>query len=122
MKRWYILGSLAVVLIIAFAVMAMAQMPPAAPVTEEMMMEEEMPSPPGRGAERWGQSAMAIMGSHIYVVFGGSLLKYDGELNLVDQVELPSSEWEAGEGAGRHGRGRGGGRGMGRGPGMMPPM
>jgi len=122
MKRWYILGSLAVVLIVVFAVMAVAQMPPPAPVMEEMMMEEETPSSPGRGAERWGQPAMAVMGSHVYIVFGGSLLKYDGELNLVKEAELPAAEWEAGEGEGRRGRGRGGGRGMGRGAGMMPPM
>ncbi len=76
------------------------------------------PPPEGReralmGWVRMGQPAIAVSGSHVYVVSGGLLLEYDQDLNLTNQVELPRPERPASVmGGGRMGR-RGGGGGAG---------
>jgi hypothetical protein len=62
-----------------------------------------------------GPMGVAASGNDVYVVMHGSLLKYDSDLNLVKQVELPRGEPGMGGGRGGGGMGRrGGGGGMGR--------
>lgn len=80
----------------------------------------------GRGMGMMGAGSVAASGNDVYVVIHGNLLKYDSNLNLIKQVELPRAEPGMGGGGGRGGRGGGGmgrrggggGGGMGR-RGMM---
>jgi len=89
---------------------------------DEDEMDEMMAGPVGG---MMGRAAIAVSGDYIYVVAGGMLLKYDTDLNLVKQAELPMSEM-ARDWMGRRGMGRGmrGGRGTrgGRGGGGMHMM
>ena len=73
------------------------------------------------GGGMGGGAAIAISATNdIYVVHGGIIAKYDSDLNLLKQAELPVSErmMRSGGRGGRGGGGRGGrgggGRGMGR--------
>lgn len=124
MKHIPLLVVLAVLALAAFAVVAVAQQ--GAP--DMPMMPEEgtgrMTGMPMGG--RMGGAALAVSDDYVYVLAGGLLLKYDTDLKLVAQAELPMSEMGRGgmgrRGTGRRGGGRGGGggRGMGTGGGMMP--
>jgi hypothetical protein len=133
MKRFPLLLMVVAIAITAYAVVALAQAPEAgqAPPPDQedgygyMMMGRMM-----------GGGSIAVSGKDIYVIAGGMLLKYDQDLKLVKQVELPVSEsmkrWQEshmgrmgggmGPGVGP-GMGRGGGRGgrgmRGEGDGMM---
>lgn len=60
----------------------------------------------GRGMGMMGAGSVAASGNDVYVVIHGNLLKYDSNLDLVKQVELPRAE--PGMGGGRGGRGGGG--------------
>ncbi|HUU55286.1 MAG TPA: hypothetical protein VMY87_10255 [Armatimonadota bacterium] len=84
-------------------------------------LEEESDIMRGRRGAMMGQAAIAVSGNHIFVIAGDLLLKYDQDLNLVKQAELPVPEMGPGRGMGRGGRGGGGrgggGRGMRRGEG-----
>lgn len=127
MKRLIVVGVALAVAVAGFAIIATAQGSGA--VTgmspEEMGMEGMMGGamePPMRGM--MGEAAIAVSGSSIYVVVGGLLLKYDSDLNLVNQAELPVSEMAGERGRGSRGAGprggmRGGGRMGGGGMGMM---
>jgi hypothetical protein len=63
-----------------------------------------------RGMGMMGQAAVAASGNSVYVVSHGMLLKYNSDLTLEKQVELPMPERM---GMGRGGGGRGGMRGGG---------
>jgi len=128
MKRFPLLAVAIALAVAVFALVAAAQvggggggmgMP-----MEEGEMEEMIAGPMGG---MMGGAAIAVSGDHIYVLSGGMLLKYDTDLNLVKQAELPMSEmasqWMHRRGMGRGmrgGRGMGGGRGGG-GMHMMGP-
>lgn len=78
----------------------------------------------GRSRGMTGAESVAASGNDVYVIIHGNLLKYDSNLNLIKQVELPRAEPGMGGGRGGRGgggmgrRGGGGGGGMGR-RGMM---
>jgi hypothetical protein len=126
MRRFPLLLMVVAVAITAYAVVALAQGPEtgqAAPPDQEdgyMMMGGMM-----------GGTSIAVSGKDIYVVAGGMLLKYDQDLKLVKQVELPVSEsmkrWHEMNmqrmGGGMVGEGMAPGMGRGRGgPGMREHM
>jgi len=71
----------------------------------------EEPGMMGRGMGMMGAGSVAASGNDVYVVMHGNLLKYDSDLNLVKQVELPRGEPGMGRGGGGMGR-RGDGGGM----------
>jgi uncharacterized membrane protein len=74
----------------------------------------------GRGMGMMGAGSVAASGNDVYVVIHGNLLKYDSNLNLIKQVELPRAEPGMGGGRGGGGMGRRGGGGGGTGHrGMM---
>jgi hypothetical protein len=58
-----------------------------------------------------GMAGVAASGNDVYVVIHGDLLKYNSDLILVKQVELPRGEAGMGGGRGGGARGRRGGRG-----------
>jgi len=124
MKRFPLLVVAIALAVAVFALVAAAQVGGGGTGMERMPMPmdegemEEMIAGPMGGM--MGGAAIAVSGDHIYVVAGGMLLKYDTDLNLVKQAELPMSEmasqWMHRRGTGRGmrgGRGRGGGRGGG---------
>ncbi len=49
-----------------------------------------------RGMGGMGGPAIAASGNSVYVVTGGKILKYDSELNLLKQAELPAMERPSG--------------------------
>jgi len=129
MKRFPLLVVVIALAVAAFAIVASAQGGGGGIGMEPMPMDEdemdEMMAGPVGGMI--GRAAIAVSGDHIYVVAGGMLLKYDTDLNLVKQAELPMSEmtsqWMHRRGTGRGmrgGRGMGGGR-RGGGMHMMGP-
>lgn len=63
---------------------------------------------PTAGMGRVGAPAIAVSGDYIYIVNEGKLLKYDTNLSLVTQTDLPAPTWAT------PGRGPGGGVGGGR--------
>ncbi len=124
MKRWVVLLVAASLAIAVYAVVGSAQggmmgggggMGGAMAAPEEMGMEppegETQAMPRMMGPMMAGRAAIAVSGNHVFVLAGGLLLKYDQDLNLVKQAELPMgampTQWR--------GRGRGGGGGGGRG-------
>lgn len=110
MNRTYII--LAVVLLAAMAaVVWAAQGPP------DIQGQQGMQDMQGGRMGMGGMAAVAASGNSVYVVSHGMLMKYDAELRLEKQVELPMPE--RGMGGGRGGRGGGGGGRGGRGGGGM---
>ena len=114
MKRaWVVL--LVVVLVAALSAVVWAGQGrgrPGPPDEEGMVM--------GRGMGMMGAGSVAASGNDVYVVIHGNLLKYDSNLNLIKQVELPRAEPGMGGGRGGGGMGRRGGGGGGTGHrGMM---
>jgi uncharacterized membrane protein YgcG len=74
------------------------------PLEENMGMRGARMGPP------WmNRGAIAVSGNNVFVISGDLLLKYDQNLNLVAQAELPAAEMGPGRGTGRGGGGRGGG-------------
>ena len=105
MKRFWVL---ALVVVLAAAVSA---------VVWAQQGERGMERPGGGemmgmgGGGMGGGAAIAVSATNdIYVVHGGMLVKYDRELNLVKQAELPMSERMM-RGGGRRGGGEHGGGG-----------
>jgi hypothetical protein len=85
---------------------------------EEMGLEplqEDMGMAGARMGPMTGRAAIAVSGNNVFVISGGLLLKYDQDLNLVRQAELPVPEMGPGRGMARGGRGGGGRGGGGRG-------
>lgn len=115
MKRLWVLVLVVVLAVVVSAVVWAQQGPggPPRPEGDEGMMGG------GRMMGTMGPVGVAASGDFVYVVTRGALLKYDSDLNLIRQTDLP--EGERGMGGGRGGRGGGGrggrgggGRGMGR--------
>jgi len=114
MKNRVLLVVLVMAVLLAFALVARAQqgMPDMSMMTAENGGDNGNMMP-GRGG-MMGEAAIAVSDGDVYVVAGGMLLKYNRDLELVAQAELPGVEM-GGRGMGR--RGGGGGRGMGPGGG-----
>jgi hypothetical protein len=105
MKRSWVLVLVVVVAVVISAVVWAAQEPNApGPQGEQMGMM--------MGGGRMGPVAIAASGNDVYVAAGGMIMKYNSDLQLMKQVELPTPE--RGMGGGRGGRGGRGGGGMGR--------
>jgi len=120
MNRVAVLLFAAVLVIAVYAIVAFAQ--PGmmggggamAGSPEEMglePMDEAMGMGGTRAGPMTGRAAIAVSGNNVFVISGDLLLKYDQDLNLVQQAELPVPGQGMGRG-GRAGGGRGGGRGM----------
>ncbi len=110
MKRVYVLMIVVVLAVALTAAVWAAQEKPMPRPEDGMMM---------RGGMGMGGPAIAISSTNdIYVVHGGMIVKYDSDLNVVKQAELPMSERMMGEGRGM-GMRRGGGAPGGRGGGGM---
>jgi len=118
MKRSLVLFIVVAVAVAAFAVV-WAQGPEAGGM---MPMQEEGMEGGMTGWGPMGPAAIAVSGNNVFVVTRGLILKYDQELNLIKQAELPMGQAEGmrgrGGGGGRGGRGMGGGGRGGRGGGM----
>ncbi len=101
--------SLVLFIVVALAVTAFAVVWAQGPEGRGGPMEEEqMWGMAGGGMGLMGPAAIAVSGNNVFVVTRGLVLKYDQDLNLIKQAELPIRE---GEIRGRGGRGGGGGRG-----------
>ena len=111
MRRFVPLVVVALVAVAAYAVIGLAQEPaPPGGGGGWGMMEEEPGVVGGPAGPAFGRTAIAVSGNSVYVISGNLLLKYDSDLNLIKQVELPRGEMPAGMGrGGRMGRGGGGG-------------
>ena len=122
MKRSTLFLLAAVLAIAAVAVVAYAQIGGGGGPMEPSMGLVMPGVPPPEGMEMppmarggMGPVAIAVSGTHVYVISGGLLLQYDQALDLVNQVEIPGIGRGfppgGGRGMGRRGMG-GGGRGM----------
>ena len=112
MKRFLVLF-----IVVALAVTAFAVVWAQGPESRGGMEEEEMWGMGSSGMGPMGPAAIAVSGSNVFVVTRGLVLKYDQDLNLIKQAELPMREGEMRGRGGRGGGGRGGRTGGGGGRG-----
>ena len=127
MNRVAVLLFAAVLVIAVYAIVAFAQPGMmgggggATGVTPEEValepLEEGRGMRGGRQRPMMGPTAIAVSGNNVFVISRGLLLKYDRDLILIRQAELPVPEMGPGRGMGRGGRGGGSRGGGGRGGG-----
>ena len=112
--------SLVLFIVVAVAVAAFAVVWAQGPDAGGMMPMQEQGMEGGTGWGPMGPAAIAVSGNNVFVVTRGLVLKYDQDLKLIKQAELPMGQAErmrgrggGGGGGGRGGRMGGGGRGGG---------